>query len=381
MTAPTPIAAHLDRLAALEPTGLPFVSLYLNTQPDQRGRDNFRVFLKRELNGRARTYAAQTPARRSLERDIERIQAYLEAELQPAANGVAVFACAGAGEFFDALQLAAPIDEHLLVISDRPHLYPLARLDARYPRAAAVVADTNAARILVFASAALEERRALQNVKTRRHDMGGWSQARYQRHVEHFHLHHAKEVVQALDRIVRAEGIEHVILFGDAVIVPLLTEQMPPALKAKVIGVERLGIDAPEKAILEHTLDALRRHDAQTDREKVAALVEAYRGGGLAVAGLEATRRALERGQVEELVLSASPAGLRPDTGDGWEPIDAARAADELIARARQTGARITFVEDPALVAPIGGVGAFLRYRLLPGDVAEAAQEEPTGAR
>ena len=35
----------LDRLAAFEPTTLPVLSLYLNTSPDQHGRDNFESFL------------------------------------------------------------------------------------------------------------------------------------------------------------------------------------------------------------------------------------------------------------------------------------------------------------------------------------------------
>jgi peptide subunit release factor 1 (eRF1) len=38
-------------------------------------------------------------------------------------------------------------------------------------------------------------------------------------------------------------------------------------------------------------------------------------------------------------------------------------AADLLVTRARRTGARVTFIEDPALLAPVGGVGALLRYR------------------
>ena len=38
--------------------------------------------------------------------------------------------------------------------------------------------------------------------------------------------------------------------------------------------------------------------------------------------------------------------------------------ADTLVAKARQTSARVTFVEDAALLAEAGGVGALLRFRL-----------------
>ena len=78
-----------------------------------------------------------------LERDLERIARYLENDVQPSANGVAIFAC-DAGELFEAVQLDAPIDEHWLYVGDQPHLYPLARLVSQYPRYAVVLADTNA---------------------------------------------------------------------------------------------------------------------------------------------------------------------------------------------------------------------------------------------
>ena len=35
-----------------------------------------------------------------------------------------------------------------------------------------------------------------------------------------FHLHHIKEVVDTLDRIVRADNIQHIIVVGDEVAVP-----------------------------------------------------------------------------------------------------------------------------------------------------------------
>ena len=45
------LSAKLDRLAAFEAGPFPVVSLYLNTQPDQNGRDHFEPFLRKELGG------------------------------------------------------------------------------------------------------------------------------------------------------------------------------------------------------------------------------------------------------------------------------------------------------------------------------------------
>lgn len=50
---------QLDELAALEPTSYPFVSLYLNMQADQHGRDNFDGFVRKEFKARAKAFAAR----------------------------------------------------------------------------------------------------------------------------------------------------------------------------------------------------------------------------------------------------------------------------------------------------------------------------------
>jgi peptide subunit release factor 1 (eRF1) len=176
-----------------------------------------------------------------------------------------------------------------------------------YRRYAAVLLDTHTARIVVFALGEVVRTAGVENEKTHRTDVGGWSQSRYQRHVDAIRERHVKEVVAEL---------------------------------------------------LARTLEAIGEHDARDDREKVERLLAAYRAGGLGVAGLEATLAALENGQVYDLVITA--------TGDAL-----GGHGDELVARARRTGATVTFVEDPALLADVDGVGGLLRHRI--GGVRAAA--------
>jgi peptide chain release factor subunit 1 len=360
------LASQLDRLAAIEGSPFPVVSLYLNLQPDQHGRDNFEPFLRKELASRVRTYPAHGPERESLEKDAETIRAHVET-VDPAANGLALFACAAA-DLFEAVSLAAPVAEHRLYISDQPHLYPLARLLDQYPRYAVLLADTHAARIFVFAANRLERESGITGVKTRGHKMGGWSQARYQRHLENYHVHHAKEIADALARIVRDEHIDTIFVSGDEVIVPLLREQLPKDVREAVVEGVRLDTRAPEPEVLRASIEAMRERAAATDRERVDALFDTYRGGGLAVLGVEDTRKAFEAGQVDELVISAAPdtidAASQSAAATPAERTPEERIADELVAKARQTSAAIRFVADPSLLAAVGGVGAFLRFKL-----------------
>jgi peptide chain release factor subunit 1 len=346
------------------------------------------VFVRQEFKARSRTYAAHSPERQSLDQDIEKITRYLETDLDPSANGVAIFACS-AGELFEAVQVGAAIDRHWLYIGDQPHLYPLARLESQFPRYAAVLSDTNTARILVFADGDLVTSREVKGVKTRRSSQGGWSQARFQRHISNFHLHHAKEVVEALDRIVRDEGITQIFMAGDEVITPLLRDQLPKHLADKIVDHVRLDTHAAIPDVLRVSLDAMQRLNERTDREKVDAAIGAYRAGGLGVVGPEETLSALIKGQVDELLIAGTLAGIRGvpmapaeaaanDTATLAEPVidtvaageaaeaapEVVRLADELITKATQTAARITFIEDASLLADYGGVAALLRFRI-----------------
>ncbi|HEY8226929.1 MAG TPA: Vms1/Ankzf1 family peptidyl-tRNA hydrolase [Pyrinomonadaceae bacterium] len=382
----------LEKLAAFEPQDLPVVSLFLNAEADEHGRHNFHSFVRKQFPERAETYAQRTPERNSLEADLLRINRYLEQDIRSATQGLAIFACSGASNFFEAVQLEVPIDDNRLFIYDRPHLYPLARLLDQYQRYAVVQADTNVARIFVFALGRTVKRTELQNVKTKRIQVGGWSQMRFQRHVENYHLHHAKEVINALERLVRNERIEQVILAGDqATIIPLLREQMSEELSEKVIDVLSLGIDSPEHELLEESLIAYRRYNSLNDMEKVEHLLHEYRADGLAVAGVPQTLAALSNGQVEELLIAASTSTLQFDkaevekvlaayAGNGEETkvVDQRTVADELIRRATElSSARITFIEDDSVLKNLGGVGALLRYRVLAENAAPYEQGQP----
>lgn len=342
------LTAQIDKLASFDSGPFPVVSLYLNLQADDRGRDRFDVFLRKELPERARGYAAEGPERKSLDQDAEKIAAYVSS-LPPELNGLALFACAGAG-LFEAVPVAAPVDEHRLIIADQPHLYPLVRLLDQYPPCVVVLADSHRARIVVFALNDVLLTDAVEGVKTRRHKMGGWSQARYQRHIENFHVQHAKEVADHLARIVRNERIDRVILAADETILPLLREQLPKDVLERVVEVVHLDVNASERKILDAALAALKEKDVESDRERVDALIAGYRGSGLGCVGVEAVRKAFELGQVDELLLPAD------DTAIG-------AAGDELVARARNTSATLRFIEDSSLMAPFGGVGALLRWK------------------
>jgi peptide subunit release factor 1 (eRF1) len=367
----------LEKLVAAEPVSGPFVSLYLDARVDQHGKRNLMPIVRKQLSERSKSYESRSAEQENFEKDSARIINYLENGIPTTAQGLAIFACSAA-DYFEVGEFEAPFERNRLFVSDRPHVYPLARIVDQYRRFAVLLADTNRARIFVFAVGRTVEERSVENVKTKRTSVGGWSQARYQRHEENYHLRHVKEVVDMLERIVREEDVEHVILAGDEeTVIPLIREKLPQALSDKVIDALSFGIDTPEHELFDESLKAFRRHDSLSDMEKVERLLNEYRADDLGVAGVPDTLAALSNGQVEEMLIVSSADKLAYDDDevkkvleiyepDGELPeLNQRTIADELVRRANLlSSARVTFIEDDTRLQQVGGVGALLRYRI-----------------
>jgi peptide chain release factor subunit 1 len=361
--------------------------MYLNTEPNENGKFDFDVFVRKQLSTHQDNFEIQTEYRKSFDRDSERINEFLK-DLKPSTRGAAIFACAGANDYFETMEFNVAFEDDYFFVFDKPHIFPLARLIDQNPMYAIVLADTNAARIYVYKRGDVVGKEEIENVKTNRTEQGGWSQMRFQRHIDNFHLRHAKEVVEELDKIVRDEDIKQIILIGDEkVIIPLLREQMPELLSEKIIGTLKLNVNTPEHEFLEEADKAIHRHDTLADKKKIDYLMEQNYDDGLGVVGVEKTLTALANGQVQELYINADFNTIKyhQDTvrkilkayapGEDEEMPEVQHAGmivDELIRRGVEQADDVRFIEDENFLEKGGGVGALLRFRT-EGDTVRSA--------
>ncbi len=364
----------LDRLAVFASTADPVVSLYLDLRTDQHGRKRHGDFFERAMAEQIATFEPSSPARRRLERDVERINRFLQAELEASAQTSAIFSCSGEPDLFEAVQLNAPSDGHRLYIDRHPHLFPLARLIDEYAKYAALVFDTNAARLYVFAVGALQRKLIVQSEKpTRTPGVDVFSEGEYRRNSENLHAHHIREVVDLVARVAREEHIQQVFVAGGSVAIPLLRNELPREVQGKVVEISKLDMKSPDAEVLRATLEAFRQVDARTDRDDVVRVLGAFRSRGLGTIGLSRVRAALTLGQVDRMLVPATP---RAPLADEVSPSASASphkvrpphlgetAIEELVLMARRTDAAVTFIENAELLDPAGGVAAFLRFRL-----------------
>jgi len=66
----------LNRLLEFDSSELPVISLYLNCRANEHGKHDFGPFIRKQLAGRARTYAPHSRARESFDEDFVRIERF-----------------------------------------------------------------------------------------------------------------------------------------------------------------------------------------------------------------------------------------------------------------------------------------------------------------
>jgi peptide subunit release factor 1 (eRF1) len=387
------ITKLIEKLGSMEPDGKPFFSIYINAEAGQNGRDTYPIWLKTELSDEEQKYKDDEAELGRFTALTERINNFVENEADPSANGIAIFASLGEGDYFEVVQLDVPFPESRFHSSDRPHIFPLARAVHENPRYAVLWADKNKADIYVFGGEtrirsdvdAQSKVESIENEVTSGTSAGGWSQQRFQRRRENFALQHAKEVVAELEEVMKKYSVEHLIIAGDEeTILPVIKPELSKPLEDRLIGSVSIADYQSEDEIREKTLDVVTTEMATLQMKEVERVNDATKAAAkLGTLGVEDTLRALANGQVEELVIASNIDSIdyskkkikkilnEYEPGDDTAPTDAtvnvsdaAEIADQLVMRAINTAAKIMFVKDDSLLEDAGGVGSILRFNM-----------------
>jgi peptide chain release factor subunit 1 len=379
------LTRQLRRLADLEPSELPVLSIYLDMRPQATGQRPGRraglIVLRDRMREIERTYWPRGADYDSFTADRERIDEFLGQQLDESAQGVAIFACSGDG-LWETVTSGVPFRDSVSA-GPLPDLFQLARLIDEHEAAVAALVDSNTCRLFVTRTGRLSEVGGPDDasVSYRKRSLGGWSEQRYQRHIDEHIASFAEESAQAIAQLVDREGARRVLLAGDEVAITPLEERLPAAVRDKVDEVLRIDIRASHDELSDEVRAVLARLEAESSASAADTLIAAVRSGGLGVVGLEGTHSALQAGAAEVLVL----AGLPGQDADKTEHADARDLAhqgqqlsdaepglldldirNELVRLAAATSCAVEVVNDHQPFNRAGGVGAILRYRLPP---------------
>jgi peptide chain release factor subunit 1 len=373
---------QLRELAAFRAKHGCAVSLYVGLDPSTVPTAGDLASHTRSLLARAeRQLDEQSPAlahdeRAAVARDLERIEAWFGSEFnRDGVRGVAVFS-AGLDDLFMPLPLPWPVADEAR-IAKQLYLAPLVRLVGSGDGALVAYVGRERGDVYRLRAGQLVPLADETASVPGRHDQGGWSQARYERHIETIVDRHLRDVADALDRSVRRLRDVRVVLAGTeetrSAFEGLLAQETRAALVGWVSA--EAHVDAPR--LLEAARPLLDEWRAGREEELLARWREEAARNGRAATGWEETLQAASDGRVELLLVqdgADQPAFVCPQCGRA-QALDGSCALDGTTLQAADTGLDLAvhqtlthggtvevIGEEHRDLEPVGGVAALLRF-------------------
>ena len=313
--------------------------------------------------------------RQHLRVDFERIRRYFEDEFsREGTHGLAVF-CAGLDNFWRPLSLSEPVPDRVKV-GTQFYLAPLVPLVGRGEGALVVFVGRERGDVYRLRAGRLEELVDQFDEQPGRHDQGGWSQARFQRHIEELVHEHLRDVAELVDRHVRRLRGPRVIVVTTEELRPEFESELSNETRGAIIGWTSAEAHATPAELLAVVRPVLEEWRARQEEEAVERWRSEAGRNGRAASGWPQTLEAASDGRVELLLFQEGaahsawqcPACGRAGAEGGACPLDGTRMEqrdDGLDLAVHQTlahGGTVLAIEQHHDLEPVEGLGALLRY-------------------
>jgi peptide chain release factor subunit 1 len=312
--------------------------------------------------------------RQGLKADVERIRRYFEQELvRDGAHGVALFA-SELDNLWRPLTVTESVTDAVKVSSEL-YLTPLVPLVGRGEGALVAVVGRERGEIYRLHGGKLEQLADRTEEAPGRHDQGGWSQARYQRHIEHLVQEHLQRVGDELDRRVRRRS-ERIVVIASEETRAAFDDMTSKEVQDAIVGWTTAEAHAGPHELLAAATPVLEAWRARAEEQAVERWREEAGRHGRAASGWETTLEAASDGRVDLLLYRNGvqhsawrcPGCGRLAARDGACPLDGTRmertdeGLDLAVHQTLSNGGTVWAVTTRPDLDPVEGIGALLRY-------------------
>jgi peptide chain release factor subunit 1 len=313
--------------------------------------------------------------RAALKADFERIATWFDDEFErEGSQGLAVFA-AGLDNFWRTLALPEPVRDSARVSRDF-YVSPLVSLVSRGDGTIVAVIGREQGQLYRLRAGRLEEIAEHYDEQPGQHDQGGWSQSRYQRHIEKLVQEHLKGVAQELDRSKRQLHSPKIVLVGSEEVRSEFTDALSAEVRASLVGWTQAQAQAGPAEILQAVTPVLERAESKDEAEVIERWREEAGRNARAASGWEQTLEASSDARVELLLFQEGadrpayrcPACGRAAVSEGSCPLDGTRleptdsGLDLAVHQTLAHGGAVWAIRHHQDLAPAEGIGALLRF-------------------
>jgi peptide chain release factor subunit 1 len=371
----------LRELAAFQAEKGRAISLYVNLDPSiaPTGGDadaRFSSLLhegerRAEANSRGLTHEQ----RLALKKDFARIRDFFENDFdRDGAHGLAVFT-AGLDSVWRPRTLIESVPDGVRVGREF-HLAPLVPLVGRGEGALVAFVGRERGDLYRVHSGRLDEIADRSDEVPGKHDQGGWSQARFQRHIEKLVGEHLREVAAELDRRVRRMRSPKLIIVSSEEMRAEFEELLAKETKSAVIGWTSAEAHAGPSELLALTSPFLEQVRAREEAEAVERWREEAGRRGRAASGWNETLEAASDARIEVLLYQENaqheawqcPACGRLSASGGQCPLDGTETEhredglDPTVHQTLANGGTVLPLSSRRDLDPVQGIGALLRF-------------------
>jgi peptide chain release factor subunit 1 len=327
-----------------------------------------------------RSEAARRPEltheqKEGLRNDVQRLREYFEQEFdRDGTLGLAVF-CASLDNLWEPLPLSTSVPD-LLKVNRGLYLAPLVSLVGRGEGALVVFVGRERGDLLRLRAGRLEEIVEQTDDTPGRHDQGGWSQARYQRHIEKLVRDHLKEVAERVDECMRRLRGPRLIVVASEETRAEFEDVLSNEARKAIIGWTTAEAHATPADLLELVEPLLESWRGEQETKAIERWKEEAGRGARASSGWGPTLEAASDGRVDVLLFQEGvdheawecPACGRVGIEGGACPLDGTQMEhrdDGLDLAVHQTlahGGTVWAIRQHQDLEPVEGIGALLRF-------------------
>ncbi len=276
----------------------------------------------------------------------ERIQAWLLNHMEDG-RSAAIFCRSGSPDFFLPLTFQVPL-ENSFHADAFPAIFPLVELRDRFSRFVVVMTNRDSARIIELNLGETSLELLAERPEANERHGREWTREHYNSNTRERNTRFVAEKVEIIERLMSKRGHNALIMVGEAQYVNRLKSALPEHLAEKVVDQIRTGFsDQRVQCVLEDAIKSYLQVENDESETAVKHLFRAHRTNHLGLFGIAATARALQIGQVEELIISSTLCHTDREV---------------LVRLASQHSVPIETVRNSELLDEQGGAGAILRY-------------------
>jgi peptide chain release factor subunit 1 len=357
------------------------ISLYLDLDPSSTPTPaDFATRVNALIDGIERTESAQRAQltheqREGVRKDVQRLREYFEQEFQrDGALGFSVF-CGWLDNLWVPSALSGRVPDAVKV-NRSLYLAPLVSLVGRGEGALVVFVGRERGDVYRLRAGKLEEVVEQTDETPGRHDQGGWSQSRYQRHIEKLVQDHLKDVAEHVDQLMRRLRGPRVILVTTEETRSEFENVLSNDAKKAIIGWTTAESHASPAELLGQVEPLLERWRGEQETEAVERWREEAGRNGRAAAGWGPTLEAASDGRIDLLLFQEGidrpawecPACGRVAAEGGACPLDGTQmdqrdeGLDLAVHQTLAHGGTVWALSHRQDLEPVEGIGALLRF-------------------